>query len=101
MQPLPDHPAALAWLDAHHSHLPDPATRTQTHRRLGRAHAALGQCSRTCAAWQEALALYRQQNSGADAERVQRQLDDLDLDLGPAQEPGRSTRTSRSNTPIR
>ncbi len=91
--PLPDHPAALAWLDAHHphlltaqhtaavhhrhqtvwklawslstfhtrrghrqdelavwqaatdaaEHLSDPATRVRAHRRLGHAHAELGQ----------------------------------------------------------
>ncbi|ONI93036.1 transcriptional regulator, SARP family protein [Saccharothrix sp. ALI-22-I] len=105
--PLPDHPAALAWLDTHHphllsaqhtaaahhlhqtvwhlawtlhtfhqrrghrhdelavwqaaadavEHLPDPATRTGAHRRLGRAHAALGRHEQATGHLHQALAL--------------------------------------------
>jgi hypothetical protein len=106
-QPLPDHPAALAWMDTHHphllaaqhtavghhqhqavwhlawtltafhrrrghrhdevavwqaaadaaDHLPDPATRTLAHRRLGSAHAALGWHEQAIEHLHQALAL--------------------------------------------
>ena len=45
---------------------------------FGHAHAALGQHEQVRVAWQEALRLYREQGRVADAQRVQRQLDDLD-----------------------
>ncbi|MFC5058271.1 ATP-binding protein [Saccharothrix xinjiangensis] len=45
---------------------------------LGRAHAALARRDPARTAWREALGLYREQGRGADVERVQRQLDDLD-----------------------
>ena len=45
---------------------------------LGHPHLALGQHDQTRAVWREALDLYRQQGRDDDAERVQRQLDDLD-----------------------
>jgi DNA-binding SARP family transcriptional activator/Tfp pilus assembly protein PilF len=44
---------------------------------IGRPHAALGQHDEASIAWQEALELYREQGRDDDAERVQRQLDDL------------------------
>ncbi|OXM59645.1 phosphorylase family protein [Amycolatopsis vastitatis] len=46
--------------------------------RLGHPHAALGQFDEALASWQEALQLYRKQDRTADAERVQRQLNELD-----------------------
>ncbi|MEV0675421.1 BTAD domain-containing putative transcriptional regulator [Actinosynnema sp. NPDC050436] len=51
--------------------------------RLGDPYTAVGHHDRARAAWQEALRLYREQGRDTDAERVQRQLDDLD----PRQEP--------------
>jgi DNA-binding SARP family transcriptional activator len=51
---------------------------TNTVDRLGHPHAALGQFDQARAVWQEALQGYRQQHRDAEAERVQRQLDDLD-----------------------
>ncbi|OKI16291.1 transcriptional regulator, SARP family protein [Saccharothrix sp. CB00851] len=53
---------------------------------LGHPHAALGRHDLARGIWQEALELYRQQGRDADAERVQRQLDDLDktADAGQA-----------------
>ncbi|WP_084578872.1 tetratricopeptide repeat protein [Kutzneria sp. 744] len=44
---------------------------------IGRPYAASGQQGRARAVWLEALDLYRQQGRTADAERVQRQLDEL------------------------
>jgi tetratricopeptide (TPR) repeat protein len=49
---------------------------------LGHPHAALGHHEQARAAWQEVLELYRQQGRDADAERVRRQLDDLDKTAG-------------------
>ncbi|MCS7477029.1 BTAD domain-containing putative transcriptional regulator [Umezawaea endophytica] len=46
--------------------------------RIGHPHAALGHHDRARAVWQEALGLFREQGRGTDAERVRRQLDDLD-----------------------
>ncbi|WP_433272519.1 AfsR/SARP family transcriptional regulator [Actinosynnema sp. CS-041913] len=53
--------------------------------RLGHPHTALGRHDQARTAWQEALELYRQHGREADAERVQRQLDDLDttIDIDP------------------
>lgn len=45
---------------------------------VGHPHVALGQPDRACAVWREALELYQEQGRSADAERVTRQLDDLD-----------------------
>ncbi|GAA1294147.1 ATP-binding protein [Saccharothrix xinjiangensis] len=45
---------------------------------VGHPHAALGQHEQARTVWREALKLYRDQGRDADAERVQRQLDDLD-----------------------
>jgi tetratricopeptide (TPR) repeat protein len=45
---------------------------------IGLAHAALGEDAEAREAWQEAVRLYREQGRDADADRVQRQLDDLD-----------------------
>ncbi|GAA1310675.1 tetratricopeptide repeat protein [Saccharothrix xinjiangensis] len=45
---------------------------------LGHPHAALGHRDQARAVWWEALELYREQGRTAAAERVQRQLDDLD-----------------------
>ncbi|MFI5591116.1 ATP-binding protein [Amycolatopsis sp. NPDC051758] len=45
---------------------------------VGHPHAALGQHEQARTVWREALQLYRDQGRDADAERVQRQLDDLD-----------------------
>ncbi|MFD8220019.1 hypothetical protein ACFV2U_41670 [Streptomyces sp. NPDC059697] len=47
-------------------------------RILSQAHAALGQRDQARDACQKSLALYHAQHRTADAERVQRQLDDLD-----------------------
>ncbi|ONI92949.1 transcriptional regulator, SARP family protein [Saccharothrix sp. ALI-22-I] len=44
---------------------------------LGHPHAALHHHDQARAAWQEALELYREQGRTTDAERVQRQLNDL------------------------
>ncbi|PSL53288.1 NB-ARC domain-containing protein [Saccharothrix carnea] len=49
-----------------------------TLERLGHPHIALGQHHHARAAWQKALDLYREQGRSSDAERVQRQLDELD-----------------------
>ncbi|RKT54414.1 AfsR/SARP family transcriptional regulator [Saccharothrix australiensis] len=46
--------------------------------RLGHLHTMLGHHDQAGAAWREALQLYREQDRHPDAERVQRQLDDLD-----------------------
>lgn len=46
--------------------------------RIGHPQAALGQLDRVRQAWREALRLYREQGRDTDAERVRRQLDDLD-----------------------
>ena len=46
--------------------------------RLGHPHAALGDHAGARAVWQEALELCRQQDRAADAERLRRQLDELD-----------------------
>ncbi|MEV7099470.1 tetratricopeptide repeat protein [Amycolatopsis sp. NPDC051045] len=48
---------------------------------LGHPHAALGQHEQARQVWQEALELYREQGRDEDAERVQRQLVDLDSTL--------------------
>ncbi|MEU7524120.1 BTAD domain-containing putative transcriptional regulator [Saccharothrix sp. NPDC042600] len=45
---------------------------------VGHPHAALGHHEQARAVWREALELYRDQGRDADADRVQRQLDDLD-----------------------
>ncbi|MEU6154880.1 tetratricopeptide repeat protein [Actinosynnema sp. NPDC047251] len=45
---------------------------------MGHPHAALGRHDQARTVWREALELYRDQGRDADAERVQRQLDDLD-----------------------
>jgi tetratricopeptide (TPR) repeat protein len=45
---------------------------------LAQPHLALGQHAQAHAAWHEALLLYRQSGRSTDAERVQRQLDDID-----------------------
>ncbi|GAB2994142.1 ATP-binding protein [Saccharothrix stipae] len=45
---------------------------------VGHPHAALGQYEQARTVWREALELYREQGRDVDAERVQRQLDDLD-----------------------
>ncbi|MEU4805642.1 BTAD domain-containing putative transcriptional regulator [Actinosynnema sp. NPDC023587] len=45
---------------------------------LGHPHAALGHHDRARAVWREALDLYRQLGRDTDAERVGKQLDDLD-----------------------
>ncbi|PSL55851.1 DNA-binding SARP family transcriptional activator [Saccharothrix carnea] len=52
---------------------------------LGHPHAALGDHAQARAVWREALDLYRQQGRDTDAERVQRQLDDLDKPTGAGQ----------------
>ena len=44
---------------------------------LGHPHAALGEYEQARAVWHKALELYRQQGRDQDAERVQRQLDEL------------------------
>ncbi|WP_228122201.1 AfsR/SARP family transcriptional regulator [Saccharothrix syringae] len=53
---------------------------------LGHPHLALGEHDLAREAWREALALYREQGRDDDAERVRRQLDDLDR--RPATDPG-------------
>uniref|UniRef100_UPI0031D763CE AfsR/SARP family transcriptional regulator n=1 Tax=Saccharothrix mutabilis TaxID=33921 RepID=UPI0031D763CE len=45
---------------------------------LGHPHAALGERARAREVWREALVSYREQGRNADAERVRRQLRDLD-----------------------
>ncbi|RKT54199.1 AfsR/SARP family transcriptional regulator [Saccharothrix australiensis] len=50
--------------------------------RLGHSHTALGRHDRARAEWREAMELYRQQGRDTDAERVRRQLDDLDSGAG-------------------
>ncbi|PSL47132.1 DNA-binding SARP family transcriptional activator [Saccharothrix carnea] len=52
---------------------------------LGHPYSALGDHIRASAVWQEALDLYRQQGRHTDAERVRRQL--ADLDAAPAGQP--------------
>ncbi|MBW4720318.1 tetratricopeptide repeat protein [Saccharothrix sp. SC076] len=49
-----------------------------TLHKLGHPHAALGQHAEARAAWEEALGLYRDQGRETAAQRVRRQLDDLD-----------------------
>ncbi|MGM1062001.1 BTAD domain-containing putative transcriptional regulator [Saccharothrix sp. Mg75] len=57
--------------------------------RLGHPHAALGQHEQARAVWREALELYRRLGRDADAERVRRQLDDLDrATAGPRRRQG-------------
>ncbi|WP_322746684.1 AfsR/SARP family transcriptional regulator [Saccharothrix syringae] len=51
---------------------------TDTLDRLGHPHAALGQRDRAREVWREALRLYRHQDRDTDADRVRRQLDELD-----------------------
>ncbi|WP_246107580.1 AfsR/SARP family transcriptional regulator [Saccharothrix saharensis] len=51
---------------------------------LGHAYAALRQQDRTREVWREALDLYQEQRRREDAERVQRQLCELDLEGDPA-----------------
>ncbi|WP_433271336.1 BTAD domain-containing putative transcriptional regulator [Actinosynnema sp. CS-041913] len=46
--------------------------------RVGHPHAALGHHDRAREVWQKALELYREQGRDTDADRVRRQLDDLD-----------------------
>ncbi|WP_461122807.1 ATP-binding protein [Saccharothrix stipae] len=46
---------------------------------LGHPHASLGQHDRARAVWWEALELYREQGRDTEAQHLQRQLDDLDL----------------------
>lgn len=59
------------------------AGRGQTHfsaiafDHLGESYAALGESQQARASWREALVLYQQQERSEDAERIQRQLDDL------------------------
>ncbi|QWF85648.1 phosphorylase family protein [Amycolatopsis sp. CA-230715] len=50
---------------------------TGTLDRMGHPYVALGQHEQARTVWREALQLYREQGRDADAERVQRQLDDL------------------------
>ncbi|GAA1309466.1 AfsR/SARP family transcriptional regulator [Saccharothrix xinjiangensis] len=45
---------------------------------IGAPHTTLGHHEQARAVWREALELYREQGRDADADRVQRQLDDLD-----------------------
>ena len=46
--------------------------------KLGHPHVALGQHDQARSVWSEALELYRQQGRFEDADRVRRQLDDMD-----------------------
>ncbi|QQQ78705.1 tetratricopeptide repeat protein [Saccharothrix sp. 6-C] len=55
---------------------------------LGHPHTALGDHAPARAAWQEALDLYRRQGRHTDAERVRRQL--AELDVAPAGRSGAS-----------
>lgn len=48
---------------------------------LGQTHHVLGQPQQARAAWHEALDLYQAQRRAVDAERVQRQLTELDKHL--------------------
>ncbi|GAA1340437.1 BTAD domain-containing putative transcriptional regulator [Catellatospora bangladeshensis] len=59
---------------------------------LGHPYAALGQHTRARAAWQEALDLYRRLGRDTDAERVRKQLDDLDAAQEPVGSPTPSAR---------
>ncbi|MEV4049566.1 BTAD domain-containing putative transcriptional regulator [Amycolatopsis sp. NPDC049688] len=61
---------------------------------IGHPHAALGQHERARQVWQEALELYREQGRDDDAERVQRQLDDLD-DRHDGDQPAPSAETAK------
>ena len=55
--------------------------------RVGHPHAALGQHDHACAVWRQAMELYREQGRDPDAERVQRQLDELDATGTPHHRP--------------
>ncbi|WP_308258326.1 ATP-binding protein [Saccharothrix obliqua] len=50
---------------------------------LGHTHAALGQRGKARAVWRESLHLYQTQGRDDDADRIQRQLDDLDSTRTP------------------
>ncbi|WP_433271446.1 BTAD domain-containing putative transcriptional regulator [Actinosynnema sp. CS-041913] len=50
--------------------------------RLGHPHTALGHHDEAREVWREALALYREQDRDTDAERVRKQVDDLDTTDG-------------------
>jgi tetratricopeptide (TPR) repeat protein len=67
----------------HHQALGDAYQVAYTLDRVGHPHAALGQHEQARTVWREALELYRDQGRDADAERVQRQLENLD-DTGRA-----------------
>jgi tetratricopeptide (TPR) repeat protein len=51
---------------------------------VGHPHVALGQRDQARLVWREALVLFQQQGRSAGAERVQRQLDELDTPSGTA-----------------
>jgi tetratricopeptide (TPR) repeat protein len=62
--------------------LGDTTGAADTLDKLGHPHIALGQHDEARAAWQQALEMYREQDRAADAERVQRQLDNVDKTAG-------------------
>ncbi|WP_344039737.1 tetratricopeptide repeat protein [Saccharothrix xinjiangensis] len=75
--------------------LGDTTRTARTLDHLGHPHAALGNHSRAREAWGEALELYRGLGRDADADRVQRQVDDLDRRCQrSAQVPAASSRRS-------
>jgi len=61
---------------------------------VGHPHAALGNHDQAHVVWREALELYREQDRDTDAQRVQRQLDDLDTQRYNVNQPPQDIETA-------